>query len=152
MVRFLPPRASRSKAAGPVILSVLLLALAAIGLAAAPTSAKPAKALPVKKPTIDTFKSGATKVTVEQFAPGKEGKYPAIILLHDSASLKAPGPLFWMCSKILAGEGYVVLVIHYFDGTPHQKVEKLERTLRMTSAWHLRQDRVAWMSKCECTP
>jgi hypothetical protein len=144
--------ASRSKAPGFGILSVLLLALVAIGLATASASAKPSQALPVKKAAIATFKSGAVEVTGEQFPPAREGKHPAINLLHDSASLKAPGPLFRMCSKILAGEGYVVLVVHYFEGTPHQKVEKLERTLRMTGAWHLQQDPVAWMKKRDCTP
>jgi hypothetical protein len=135
MVRFLPPMAPRSKAAGPGILSVLLLVLAAIGLATAPACAKPAKALPVKKPTIDTFKIGATKVTVELFAPERQGKYPAIILLHDSAGLKGPGPLFRMCAKILAGEGYVVLLVHYFDGTPHQKVEKEDVHKKVFQSW-----------------
>jgi dienelactone hydrolase len=132
---FCPPLAPRSKAAGPGILSVLLLALAAIGLATASACAKPAKAVEVKKAAIQKFKNGATEVTVEQFAPAREGKYPAIILLHDSAGLQGPGPLFRMCAQILAGEGYVVLLVHYFDGTPHRRVEKQDVHKKVFQTW-----------------
>ena len=63
----------------------------------------------------ETFKSRGKEITVDVFAPGEAGKYPAIIVLHGHGG---PGEdkRSWShdMARRLARAGYVALVPHYF--------------------------------------
>lgn len=59
------------------------------------------------------FESDKHSITVEQFLPKAPGRYPAIIALHGSGGIRegwAEQP-----ARLLAGQGYAVFVVHYFE-------------------------------------
>jgi carboxymethylenebutenolidase len=88
-----------------------LLGLAALALLTPPLPAQPIKT------SAGLFRAGGKAVRVEQFGPAAAGKHPAVVLLHGSDGLEASGALYRHCARGLAGEGYVVLLVHYFDRT-----------------------------------
>jgi carboxymethylenebutenolidase len=62
-----------------------------------------------------TFESEGRSITVEQFIPAPPGRYPAVIALYGSGGLRegwADQP-----SRLLAGQGFSVFLVHYFDRT-----------------------------------
>jgi dienelactone hydrolase len=70
--------------------------------------------------TVQQFRSGETRLTVECFAPAVEGKFPAIVLLHGSGGLElGTGDLFRAFARDLSSEGFVVLIPHLFEKTSH---------------------------------
>jgi dienelactone hydrolase len=87
------------------------------------------------------FDSGRKSIKVECFEPvsdeKKPARYPAIVLLHDSEGLGSPmpGPFYRFCCRLLAKEGYVVLLVHYFDRTGHERVTPKEVTRDLFLAW-----------------
>src|SRR5262249_14797218 len=77
---------------------------------AGPALAEP----PVKK----TFPSGGKAITVEQFEPAKEGKYPAVLFLYGVDGLhKDNEKAFRAAARQVANKGFVVLLVHYLDRT-----------------------------------
>jgi carboxymethylenebutenolidase len=66
----------------------------------------------------DTFRSGGKDIAVERYEPVAKGSYPAILLLHAIGGLEEPhGSVYRAQARRYAGKGYVVLLVHYFDGT-----------------------------------
>jgi dienelactone hydrolase len=109
----------------------MLLVVMAFSLAPTPAAAKE-----VRKPSVDTLTVAGHKVQVERFEPPGKGPHPAVVLLHDSAGLGGfAGQTFTHCCHVLAGEGYVVLMVHYFDGTPHQKVKRADVNRKVFKKW-----------------
>jgi dienelactone hydrolase len=71
--------------------------------------------------TTADFRSGGHKVRVEHFhLPGK-GRRPAVILVPESNSLDKVGEVYRAIARRVAEEGYVVLMVHFFDTTGHKK-------------------------------
>jgi len=70
---------------------------------------------------VERFRSGDARVTLEYFTPAAPGTFPAVFLLHGSGGLD-PGTayVFREIGRDLAGQGYVVLIPHYFERTGHQ--------------------------------
>lgn len=65
-----------------------------------------------------TFTSAGKKIRIECFTPKGQDNCPAIVLVHDAAGMGLmPAMIFRTCSQMLAKEGYVVLLVYYFDGT-----------------------------------
>jgi carboxymethylenebutenolidase len=65
--------------------------------------------------TEDTFKSRGKDVTVDVFAPGTPGKYPAVVVVHGHGGVgegKRSGS--HEQARHLARAGYVAMVPHYF--------------------------------------
>jgi carboxymethylenebutenolidase len=61
------------------------------------------------------FTSDGHSITVQQFLPLAQGKYPAVLALHGSGGIHegwAEQP-----AKLMAGQGFAVFVIHYFERT-----------------------------------
>jgi carboxymethylenebutenolidase len=86
----------------------------------------------------DAFESGKRQITREWFKPEGKGPHPAVLLVHESAGMQAlPAAVFRHYGKLLAGEGYVVLLVHYFNRTDHVAVDpmKREEIRRYFPAW-----------------
>jgi carboxymethylenebutenolidase len=110
---------------------LLPLALTLLALAATPAAAEE-----VRKPSMDLLTVGGEKVQVDRFEPKGKGPHPAVILVHDSAGLGGfAGRAFTYCCNVLADDGYVVLMVHYFDGTPHKKVERADVHREVFKKW-----------------
>ncbi len=61
------------------------------------------------------FQSGGRSITVQEFVPAQPGRYPAVLALYGSGGIRegwADQP-----ARLLAGQGFSVFVVHYFDRT-----------------------------------
>ena len=102
-----------------------LFAAALVGLLLLPRAHTQEKkpGLPPVQHTTAEFTSGGKKVRIEQFQlPGK-GKRPAVILVPESSSLDKVGEVYRAIAGRVAEEGYVVLMVHFFDPTGHKGVD-----------------------------
>jgi len=109
----------------------LCLALFAFATDVAPAGAK------LSKKTA-TIRSGKKPIQVEWFNPQGKGPHPAILLVHESAGMTPfPAKMFRAYSELLAGKGYVVMLVHYFDRTGHVQVDprKVEEIRKHFPAW-----------------
>jgi len=61
------------------------------------------------------FPSSGRNITVDCFEPTTGGKHPAIILLHGADGFKTYSDKYREAGKLLAKEGFVVLIPHYMD-------------------------------------
>ena len=62
-----------------------------------------------------SFQSAGKMITLQHYLPVTPGKYPAVLALHGSGGIRegwADQP-----SKLLAGQGYSVFVVHFFERT-----------------------------------
>jgi carboxymethylenebutenolidase len=97
--------------------------MALLVIAAPAGEVKAPKPAPNFSPTKVTFESGKTKITAEWFRPEGTGPHPAILLVHESAGMKLlPATVFRHYGSVLAREGYVVLLVHYFNRTGQEDV------------------------------
>jgi carboxymethylenebutenolidase len=68
--------------------------------------------------SVKSFESGDKPITAEWFRPERKGPHPAVLLLHEAGGMHPEAaPLLRKYCTLLAGEGYVVLLVHYFDRT-----------------------------------
>jgi carboxymethylenebutenolidase len=63
------------------------------------------------------FDSRGKSIPVEQFEPKAPGRYPAVVILHGAGGMPAGGIAFRAFARVLARQGYVALIPHYFDRT-----------------------------------
>jgi carboxymethylenebutenolidase len=63
--------------------------------------------------TTYTYKS--KNIALDVFAPNKQGRYPVVFALHGSGGLHNVGHLEF--AQMLANQGFLVCVPHYFDAT-----------------------------------
>jgi len=79
-----------------------------------------------------TFESGGRPVTIREFLPGKPGRYPAVLALHGSGGLREA----WsdQPSRLMAAQGYSVLLVHYFERTGTVWADR-DTTLRHFPDW-----------------
>jgi carboxymethylenebutenolidase len=80
-----------------------------------------------------SFESGGKEIRLDCFLPTADGRrFPAVIGLHGSggghSSMAEPAGL-------LAGQGFAVYVLHYFDRTGTTTVEGLQTIARHYPAW-----------------
>jgi len=68
-------------------------------------------------------------VRVERFVPRGKGPFPAIVLLHGLDGMEQGGKVYRGLAQGLADEGYVAVVVHYFERTGTKK-EDLPRLLK----------------------
>jgi carboxymethylenebutenolidase len=71
----------------------------------------------------ETFVSGGVAVRVEHFEPAAEGKYPAALFLPGCDGLEKAAPRYRAAARLLAGSGYVVLLVRYLDRTGVAEVD-----------------------------
>jgi carboxymethylenebutenolidase len=80
-----------------------------------------------------SFESGGKNIRLDCFVPdGNEQRFPAVIGLHGSggghASMADPAGL-------LAGRGFAVYVLHYFDRTGTTEIDGLQTIFRHFPVW-----------------
>jgi carboxymethylenebutenolidase len=92
-----------------------------IGLVAFVMLAAPAAAAVTT--STKTFLAGDRPIEIDRYDPGTDGKHAAVVLLHGSEGLKDFGRFYRQQAQILAEEGYVVFLVHYFDRTGTTRVE-----------------------------
>jgi dienelactone hydrolase len=69
---------------------------------------------PIEK-SVDTFISGGKSIRIERYAPAGDQAYPAVIALHGSTGME--DSFSERPARLLAGQGYTVFLLHYFDRT-----------------------------------
>jgi len=79
------------------------------------------------------FESGGKQVRLDCFLPASNGRrFPAVIGLHGSGgghvSMAEP-------ASLLAGQGFAVYVLHYFDRTGTTEIDGLQVILRHFPVW-----------------
>jgi carboxymethylenebutenolidase len=65
----------------------------------------------------EAFCSGGHGITVERFSPMMPGTYPAVIVLHGADGMEEGADSYRMVAQLLADNGYVGLIVHYYDRT-----------------------------------
>jgi dienelactone hydrolase len=78
------------------------------------------------------FQSAGKPITVQQFLPVAPGRYPTLLALHGSGGIRegwADQP-----ARLLAGQGYSVFVVHYFERTGTLRADR-DTTLRNFADW-----------------
>ncbi|HMC90684.1 MAG TPA: dienelactone hydrolase family protein, partial [Gemmataceae bacterium] len=88
----------------------------------------------IKKST-DTFNVDGKTIEVERFEPEAPGTYPAVIMLHGSGGLKQSGLLYRGGALTVAREGFVALLVHYFDRTGITEIDVKEIKKEQLVAW-----------------
>jgi dienelactone hydrolase len=125
------PTQSRRFSIGRIVFPTFVLAL---GLCSADTVTAGARLTK----SAATFESGKKQIKVEWFKPQGRGPHPAILLVHESAGMTPfPAKIFRAYCELLAGKGYVVLLVHYLDRTGHERVDprKLDDLRKHFPAW-----------------
>jgi carboxymethylenebutenolidase len=87
------------------------------------------------KPRLDSFSSGGKTIKVEQFVPAGKGKFPVLLLLHGSSGLGKRGDEYRAVARLIAGHGYAVLLVHYFDRTGTTDAGDLDAIQQHFHAW-----------------
>ncbi|MGA8154461.1 MAG: dienelactone hydrolase family protein [Terriglobales bacterium] len=80
-----------------------------------------------------SFESGNKPIRLDCFLPSANGqRFPAVIGLHGSggghASMAEP-------ASLLAGQGFAVYVLHYFDRTGTEEIDGMPTIFRHYPAW-----------------
>ena len=65
--------------------------------------------------TTDTFMSGGRPVRIDRFLPMSERQFPAVIALHGSNGMSES--FSDQPARMLAGSGFAVFLLHYFERT-----------------------------------
>jgi carboxymethylenebutenolidase len=104
------------------VLGRLTLGLALLAIPAATSRACDEGKESVKKSDA-SYESGGKTIKATQFEPAKSGKYPAIILLHGLDGFENNQATYYDVAGRLADQGYVVLVVSYFDGLAANEVD-----------------------------
>ncbi len=98
-------------------LSTLMVTLGA-GACRMPSLRSPtAVRLPVES-EVSFVESDGHRIRVDVYQPDRAGRHPAAILLHGSGGIHAISPsLVNRYAQVLAEQGIICFVVHYFDGT-----------------------------------
>jgi dienelactone hydrolase len=90
---------------------------------------------PAVRHTCAALVSGGKKIRVERFQPAGKGRYPAVILVPESSSLDKVGDVYRAIAERVAEEGYVVVMVHFFDRTGHNGVDPKKILEKDFRAW-----------------
>jgi carboxymethylenebutenolidase len=83
-----------------------------------------------------TFQSQGKTIVVERFEPKAEGRHPAILVVHGSHGLKSTNEFdYHAYARLLARNGYVAHVVHYFDRTGHESVVEMATIYKHFAVW-----------------
>jgi carboxymethylenebutenolidase len=80
-----------------------------------------------------SFESGGEQIRLDCYSPlSEERRFPAVVGLHGSGG---GYPVVAAPARILASQGFVVYVLHYFDRTKTEWVSDRATILRHAPAW-----------------
>ncbi len=65
----------------------------------------------------ETFSENGKQIQVETYVPPDAGRHPAVLLLHGADGIEAHALSYRRSAEQLASQGYVALLVHYFDAT-----------------------------------
>jgi dienelactone hydrolase len=82
-----------------------------------------------------TFVSEGKKVRIEHFQPAAKGKHPVVVLVPESKSLDEVGEVYRAIARRVAEDGYLVLMVHFFDRTGHKGVDPRKIEEKDFTAW-----------------
>jgi WD40 repeat protein len=99
----------RALRAAYALLTLVLVTLVPFGLASSAVGGESVKQ------SAGTFTLAGKAIKVEHFEPTAPGPYPVVIMLYGKDGLNGCAPVFRAGAKTVAQEGYVVLLVHYFD-------------------------------------
>jgi dienelactone hydrolase len=85
----------------------------------------------IATPSVFRFESGGKSVRIEEFAPDMPGRLPTVLLLHGSGGCDAG---FADIARDFAGQGYVAMIVHYFD-LPGVQASSKENSDRYFVQW-----------------
>lgn len=74
--------------------------------------------------SLEMFPSGRRLIKVEVFQPAGDQKRSAVILLHGADGPGGRGIRYQRAASELAGRGYPVLIVHYFESTGTQWADR----------------------------
>src|SRR5437588_12829387 len=63
---------------------------------------------------VSSYLSDGKAITVEQFLPAGNGRYPTLLMLHGAGGLEH-GDEYRKAARLIAERGYAVFLVHYFD-------------------------------------
>jgi carboxymethylenebutenolidase len=125
----------RSPRAGPFARRYALVGRALAALAVLACLAGPSRAAEVKTAT-SSFRAGGKPVRVDHFAPDRTGSRPAVLLLHGSTGLSGrDATAYRSTASLLANQGYVALLVHYFESTDTERVRPKDIDECLCRAW-----------------
>lgn len=105
------------------------------------------------KQSTTTINSAGVPITIEQFGPVAPGKHPVVLVVHGIDALKAdPWKQYYdgQCQE-LARNGYVALLVHYFERTGTQAGD-LNAAKQHAQTWAFTLlDAVAYASQLPCS-
>jgi carboxymethylenebutenolidase len=78
----------------------------------------------VPGPVQESFAEGGRPVRVETYAPADAGRHPSVILLHGADNVEPHATAYRESAQKLAENGYVTLLVHYFDATGTHQADK----------------------------
>ena len=111
------------------ITRIFLVCISALALAL------PAPAAEAVKKSTEKFTVGDKSIEVEVFTPSTPGPHPVVVMLPGSEGLEQCGPAFRLGAQLLANEGYVTLLVHYFDRTGTKQIKPEAITKQLFDAW-----------------
>ena len=88
----------------------------------------------------DSYISDGRRILVERFEPTGSGRYPTVIMIHGAAGLykhegDALPPTENFGEQQLAKDGYIALLVHYFDSTGDLSVLDGDSMLQKAPIW-----------------
>jgi dienelactone hydrolase len=81
------------------------------------------------------FLSAGHKIKLEEFRPNSSGRVPTVILLHGADGLWLNGDRYRETARQLAGKGFAVYLVHYFERTGTHMALSLDTIQRNYRAW-----------------
>jgi len=101
--------------------------------------------LPIES-NVSFVESDGHRIRVDVYQPDRAGRHPAAILLHGSGGIHAINPsLVNRYAEVLAEQGIICFVVHYFDGTGDFTASDSVETANYFHWVHELHDAVTWV-------
>jgi dienelactone hydrolase len=94
-----------------------------------------------------SYTSEGRTVSFEKFQPRGEGKYPAVLMLHGADGMFFFREAYPQAARMLAAQGYVVLIVHYFERTGTTFADANSMTRNFTAWMKAVGDAVTYVSR-----
>ena len=97
--------------------------------------------------------SDGHRINVDVYEPDRAGRHPAVILLHGSGGIHLINPsLVNRYAAVLAEQGIICFVVHYFDGTGNFAADDSVEAAEYFHWVRGTHDAVTWVRASRCAP